>query len=140
MPINFGNQPTPKRQRVLTFVSPNVSDILFYETVDTQRVGKSIPAYGTSHPDANKWPNHELVFVQQDSSEGQLYRYYYAATRDSQDSYNYELRDGSELTRTYIIKRSDYPSSLSPPSGGTVDSVFTDYGFVGDSIKSVGDP
>jgi hypothetical protein len=140
MPINFGNQPAPKRQRVLTFVSPNVADILFYETVDTQRVGKSIPAYGTSHPDSTKWPNHELVYVQQDSSEGQLYRYYYAATRDSQDSYNYELRDGSELTRTYIIKRSDYPSSLTPPDGGTLDSVFTDYGFVGDTIKSVGDP
>ena len=117
-----------------------MADILFYETVDTQRVGKSIPAYGTSHPDSTKWPDHELVFVQQDSSEGQLYRYYYAATRSSQDTYNYEIRDGAELTRTYIIKRSDYPSSLTPPAGGTLDSAFTDYGFVGDTIKSVGDP
>ena len=140
MPINFGNQPTPKRQRVLTFVSPNVGDILFYETVDTQRVKENIPSYGTAHPDTTNWPNHELVYVQQDSAEGQLYRYYYAANRASQDDYNYELRDGSELTRTYIVKRSEYPSSLTPPAGGTLDSVFTDYGFVGDTIKSVGDP
>jgi len=140
MPINFGNQPTPKRQRVLTFVSPNVGDILFYETVDTQRVKENIPSYGTAHPDTANWPNHELVYVQQDSPEGQLYRYYYAANRASQDDYNYELRDGSELTRTYIVKRSEYPSSLTPPAGGTLDSVFTDYGFVGDTIKSVGDP
>jgi hypothetical protein len=140
MPINFGNQPTPKRQRVLTFVSPNVGDILFYETVDAQRVKENIPSYGTAHPDTANWPNHELVYVQQDSPEGQLYRYYYAANRASQDDYNYELRDGSELTRTYIIKRSDYPSDLAPPDGGTLDSVFTDYGFVGDTIKSVGDP
>lgn len=140
MPISRGNQPSPKRQRVLSFVSPNVSDILFYETVDAQRIKENIPAYGTSHPDTVNWPNHELVFVQQDDQEGQLYRYYYAANRASQDSYNYEIRDGSELIRTYIIKRSDYPSALTPPAGGTLDSVFTDYGFVGDTVKSIGDP
>lgn len=140
MPVNRGQQPAPQRQKVLTFVSPNVADILFYETVDAQRVGKEIPAYGTKHPDSNRWPDHELVFVQQDSQDGQLYRYYYAANRTSQDTYNYEIQDGAELTRTYIIKRADYPSQLPPPAGGTLDSVFTDYGFVGDSIKSIGDP
>lgn len=140
MPIKRGNQPTPKRQRVLSFVSPNVSDILFYETVDAQRIKENIPTYGTPHPDTVNWPDHELVFVQQDDQEGQLYRYYYAANRASQDSYNYEIRDGSELTRTYIVKRSEYPSLLPPPSGGTLDSVFTDYGFVGDTVRSVGDP
>lgn len=140
MPVNRGQQPAPQRQKVLTFVSPNVADILFYETVDAQRVGKEIPAYGTKHPDSNRWPDHELVFVQQDSQDGQIYRYYYAANRTSQDTYNYELRDGSELIRTYIIKRADYPAELPAPDGGTLDSVFTDYGFVGDSIKSLGDP
>lgn len=140
MPVRRGQQPAPKRQRVLTFVSPNVADILFYETVDAQRVGTNIPTYGTKHPDSARWPDHELVFVQQDGQDGQLYRYYYAATRTAQDTYNYELRDGSELIRTYVIKRADYPSELPVPDGGTLDSVFTDYGFVGDSIKSIGDP
>lgn len=140
MPVRRGQQPAPKRQRVLTFVSPNVADILFYETVDAQRVGTNIPTYGTKHPDSARWPDHELVFVQQDGQDGQLYRYYYAATRTAQDTYNYEIRDGSELIRTYVIKRADYPSELPVPDGGTLDSVFTDYGFVGDSIKSIGDP
>ena len=45
------NQPSPQRQAVLSFVSPNVQDLLFYETVDAQRVGKTPPAYGTAHPD-----------------------------------------------------------------------------------------
>ncbi len=137
MPVTPKSQPAPKRQRVLTFVSPNVADILFYETVDTQRIGAEVPEYGTPHPDSVKWPNHELVLVQQDSQEGQLYRFYYAATRNSQDEYNYELRDGSELIRTYVIKRADYPRLLPVPEGGTRDSIFTDYGFVGDSIRSV---
>jgi len=140
MPVRRKQQPAPKKQRVLTFVSPNVADILFYETVDTQRIGKNIPEYGTRHPDADRWPDHELVFVSQDDPTGQLYRYYYAANRTSQDSYNYDLRDGAELTRTYIIKRADYPSELVPPAGGTPDSDFPDYGFAGDSIKSLGEP
>lgn len=50
MPVQR-NQPSPQRQTVLTFVSPNVQDLLFYETVDAQRVGKTPPEYGTAHPD-----------------------------------------------------------------------------------------
>lgn len=137
MPVTPKSQPAPKRQRVLSFVSPNVADILFYETVDTQRIGTEVPAYGTAHPDKLKWPDHELVFVQQDSQEGQLYRFYYAAKRTLQDDYNYELRDGSELIRTYVIKRADYPEFLPIPEGGTLDKAFPEYGFVGDSIRSV---
>ncbi len=33
------NQPSPDRQSVLSFVSPNVADLLFYETVDAKTVG-----------------------------------------------------------------------------------------------------
>ena len=38
MPIQRG-QPAPERQSVLTFVSPSVGDLLFYETVDAKTVG-----------------------------------------------------------------------------------------------------
>ncbi len=38
MPIQR-NQPSPERQSVLTFVSPSVGDLLFYETVDAKTVG-----------------------------------------------------------------------------------------------------
>jgi len=33
------NQPSPERQSVLSFVSPSVADLLFYETVDAKTVG-----------------------------------------------------------------------------------------------------
>jgi len=33
------NQPSPDRQSVLSFVSPSVADLLFYETVDAKTVG-----------------------------------------------------------------------------------------------------
>lgn len=38
MPIQR-NQPSPERQSVLTFVSPSVADLLFFETVDAKTVG-----------------------------------------------------------------------------------------------------
>tara|TARA_A100001037_G_C15132447_1_gene629372 strand:- start:1191 stop:2777 length:1587 start_codon:yes stop_codon:yes gene_type:complete len=38
MPIQRG-QPAPERQSVLSFVSPNVADLLFFETVDAKTVG-----------------------------------------------------------------------------------------------------
>jgi hypothetical protein len=127
-----------QRKQVLTFVSPAVADILFYQTVPISDYPNGVPVYGSRHPDTGRWPNHELVFIQSDDgSKGHLYRFYFAARRASQNNYNYELKDGSELVRTYIIKRSDYPVLLPVPVGGTVDSTFTDYGFVGDSIRTV---
>jgi len=43
MPIRrastVSGQPSPDRQSVLSFVSPNVADLLFYETVDAKTVG-----------------------------------------------------------------------------------------------------
>lgn len=134
------SQPSPQRQVVLTFATPSVADILFYETVDGQRIGTAVPDYGTPHPDSRRWPNHKLIFIQNDDDTGQLLRYYYAADRDAQDAYNYELNAGLELTRTYVIPRADYPTRLPVPAGGTADSAFTSYGFVSDSIADVGQP
>lgn len=114
MPVNR-NQPSPQRQSVLTFVSPNVQDLLFYETVDKQRVGKTPPVYGSAHPNTSKFPNHKLVFVKQFDAEGQLYQYYYAASRASQDEYNFEYSQASlgqskfnTVVRTYVTPRSDF--------------------------------
>ena len=109
------NQPSPQRQTVLTFVSPNVQDLLFYETVDAQRVGRTPPAYGTAHPNTDKFPDHKLVYVRQSDPTGQLYQYFYAASRASQDSYNFEYSQASlgsskfnTVVRTYVIPRADF--------------------------------
>lgn len=139
MAVKTNNQPAPQRQAVLTFASPAVADILFYETIDGQRIGTAVPEYGTPHPDRRKWPNHKLVFIQNDDETGQMLRYYYAADREAQEAYNYELAENTSVTRTYVIPRDDYPASLPIPVGGTPDSKFPSYGFVGDSIADIGD-
>ncbi len=133
------NQPAPQRQKVLTFVSPKVADILFYETIDAQRVGSVLPEYGTPHPDTAKWPNHKLVFAAPDEGS-QFYRYYYAADRVAQDEYNYEKQGGEEVTRTYVIPREDYPENLPPPEGGTPDTAYSNFGFVSDSLVDLDQP
>jgi hypothetical protein len=109
------NQPSPQRQTVLTFVSPNVQDSLFFETIDAQRVGKVPPAYGTAHPDTDKFPDHTLAYVKQADPNGQLYYYYYANTRASQDEYNFEYSQASlgdtkfdTVVRTYVSLRSEF--------------------------------
>jgi hypothetical protein len=48
------NQPSPDRQSVLSFVSPNVVDLLFYETVDAKTVGAGSATTITNTSKANQ--------------------------------------------------------------------------------------
>jgi hypothetical protein len=125
MPIQR-NQPSPQRQTVLTFVSPNVQDLLFFETIDAQRVGKKPPAYGTPHPDTVNFPDHTLAYVKQADPNGQFYYYYYANTRTSQDDYNFEYAQSSlgqtkfdTVVRTYISLRSSFTEDDSTVVAGS---------------------
>ncbi len=119
MPISR-NQPSPQRQSVLSFVSPKVADLLFFETVDAQKIGNTpaeieanLPAYGTAHPDKANFPNHILCFIKQADSNGLMYEYYYVTDRKSQDEYNFEYSQADlggnkydTVIRTYIRLRS----------------------------------
>lgn len=115
------NQPAPQRQKVLTFVSPKVADILFFETVDAQRVGSVLPEYGTPHPDVVKWPNHKLVYATPDEGS-QFYRYYYAAERLDQEEHNWQvsypyagLTNFPRYTCIFVVPRADF----TPAAKGT---------------------
>jgi len=126
------NQPSPQRQSVLSFVSPKVADLLFFETVDAQKIGNTpkeieanLPAYGTAHPDTENFPNHKLCFVKQADANGLMYEYYYAADRASQDDYNFEFSQadlgGNEydtVVRTYVIKREDFDDDAASHEAG----------------------
>lgn len=123
MPIT--NQPSPQRQTVLTFLTPNVQDLLFFETVDAQRVGRKPPAYGTPHPDTVNFPDHILAYVSQADPNGQLYYYYYANTRSSQDDYNFEYAQSSlgdvkfdTVVRTYVTLRSEFEEDSADNEAG----------------------
>lgn len=148
------NQPSPQRQTVLTFVSPNVQDLLFFETVDAQRVGKSPPAYGTAHPDTVNFPDHTLAYVKQADPNGQFYYYYYANTRTSQDDYNFEYAQSSlgqtkfnTVVRTYISLRSSFTEDDATVAAGSamptspVAANFSGKGYVlmGRQQKRIGD-
>lgn len=121
--------PAATRQRVLSFTSPDLRDLFFWEEDTLSRadytdlVNDSKRAYGTAHPDSNKFPNHKLVYWQADpdfqtGSNGQdslKVRKYYAADRASQDEYNFEHTTAdiggqqfNAVQRTYIIPRADW--------------------------------
>lgn len=120
--------PSPQRQSVVTFPTPNVNDILFFETVDAERVGPDVPKYGSSHPDYKKWPNHRLVHVEaaDDQRQNRYYRYYYAADQLDQDNDNWSYSEADiggtkfdAVSRDYVIRRSEFSSTV-PAMGATM--------------------
>lgn len=78
----------PFRQDRKIFPTPIIGDVLFSEVRDCNRT--LIPEYGTPHPDANKWPDHKLVYVKPvDIERNEIFEFFYAAERQNQDLYNF---------------------------------------------------
>src|SRR6056300_9988 len=121
--------PSPQRQAVVTFPTPNINDILFFETVDADRIGTEVPEYGTKHPDYKKWPDHRLVHVEAADDQNRYYRYYYVADQIEQDDDNWSYTEADiggtkfdAVTRNYVIRRSEF-SSTTPEMGSTMPDV-----------------
>lgn len=111
MPLN----PAPFRVNPVTFPTPNVNDILFFESIDVERIGTNVPEYGTPHPDYKKWPNHRLVFIQAADDENRFYRFYYAADQIGQDDDNWAFSEADiggtkfdAVVRKYVVRRSEF--------------------------------
>jgi len=118
--------PSPQRQSVVTFPTPNVNDILFFESVDAERVGTDIPEYGSKHPDYKKWPDHRLVHVEAADDQSRYYRYYYAADQLDQDNDNWSFSEADiggtkfdAVSRDYVVRRSEFSSTV-PAMGSTM--------------------
>lgn len=123
--------PSPQRQSVVTFPTPNVNDILFFENVDAERVGTDVPEYGTKHPDSSKWPDHRLVYVESadPKEQNRYYRYYYAADQSNQDDDNWSHTEADiggtkfdAVSRDYIVRRSEFNPD-SPAMGSSMPDV-----------------
>ena len=123
--------PSPQRQSVVTFPTPNVNDILFFENVDAERVGTDVPEYGTKHPDSSKWPDHRLVYVESadPKQQNRYYRYYYAADQSDQDDDNWSHTEADiggtkfdAVSRDYIVRRSEFNPD-SPAMGSSMPDV-----------------
>ena len=86
----------PERVPVISFPTPEgQSDLLFYEIRDGDVPKNKLWSYGDAHPDAAKFPNHELVFVAAEGGAG-WQRWYYAANRENQHLYNWQFTDTGE--------------------------------------------
>jgi len=118
--------PAPSRHQVLTFLSPDIRDILFYELKDARipSYAKGQPEYGDAHPDKAKWPDHELVYISPDDETG-FERWYYAVAPKDQDDHNYTkvhpfggLPWAYQIKRVYFLKREGYVALAK----GTLDS------------------
>ena len=113
MPVSQLPQ-APFRQDRKVFPTPLIGDVLFSEVRDCNRT--LIPEYGTPHPDAVKWPHHKLVYAKPvDIERNEIFEFFYAADRENQDLYNFEvgrLRVGTlsvpMVKRTYISPRDSF--------------------------------
>tara|TARA_R100001244_G_scaffold14155_1_gene15721 strand:- start:123 stop:1379 length:1257 start_codon:yes stop_codon:yes gene_type:complete len=154
-------KPDSTRQSILSFISPDLNDLFFWEHVTLSRVGptnvKNHEVYGYGKPHHNKgmYPDHTVVFLKHDplykgvDEDSKRYRVYYAAKRVNQDAYNFTWtaadlggKGGARydaVSRTYVVLRSDFEEDM--PSIGSVmtdtdDAVF-DSGMVLASRKLV---
>lgn len=137
------NSPPPRRHPVLTFPSPKAVDLVFYELRDGTLPKYANPVYGQAHEDAAKFPNHVLVFIAPwPEDEHKWQRWYYAAARDNQDDYNFELDSDTKLQRTYLIPRADYVNGAPDyvaPTEGDEDASYAGYRFSGENVVRTDD-
>lgn len=124
----------PQRQTTLVPVTPVIGDLLVTVTQEFQR--KDLPAYGTPMADVcqqgrdPRFEDHVLTFVAPLQNEREdMYTLYFAAPREDQDEYNWEVTQadigGSRfdaIARTYVIPRSEYDMA-SPAMGAAMPNV-----------------
>ncbi len=149
-----------RRQRVIEFATPKISDLVVVERVDASKnVGSSATAddtdYGTAHPDTSRFPDFKLSLIKNDDDEqGQFQLWYYIKDRGYQDNYNWQFQSGgggqssnspryNTVVRTYILPRygSGTNGALGGGQTGGVDAFDEDLPALGSSMpKAMHDP
>jgi hypothetical protein len=131
----------PFRQKIITFTTPRVADIMVSEMRTTTR--ESVPEYGTPHPDKKLYPHHILSYVSPADESGLWRSYVYVAKREKQDLYNwsYSVADigGTKfdaVVRVYVTLRSEFPPNT-PAMGAKMPNVPVDLFGTGTGTPSV---
>jgi len=118
MPISALPQ-APFRQDRKIFPTPIIGDVLFSEVRDCNR-GNPFPEYGSPYPNANKWPDHKLVYIKPvDIERNEIFEFFYAADRENQDLYNFSSgyrnvvgnaggREFRIVQRSYVTLRENF--------------------------------
>lgn len=114
-------------------------DVLFYVEKSGDLPTNNLWSYGDPHPDPVRYPNHKLVYVTEQTDD-MWSRWYYAADRDAQDEYNWEM-NGDEVIRTYVVPRDLYLQGvisgtpwLPLPTSG-VDPLIDGFAFVDEIVN-----
>jgi hypothetical protein len=109
----------PYRQDRKIFPTPIIGDVLFSEVRDCNR-GNPFPEYGSPYPNANKWPDHKLVYIKPvDIERNEIFEFFYAADRENQDLYNFSSgyrnvvgnaggREFRVVQRSYVTLRENF--------------------------------
>jgi hypothetical protein len=129
MPVSQLPQ-APYRQDRKVFPTPLVGDVLFSEVRDCNR-GNPFPEYGTPYPNANKWPDHKLVYIKPvDIERNEIFEFFYAAERENQDLYNFSFglqgigpsRQFRVVQRSYVTLRENF-QPLDIPFGTAMPNI-----------------
>jgi hypothetical protein len=107
-----------RRQRIIEYATPKISDLVVVELVDCSKNNASLKAaddntYGSFHPDKKKFPNFKLSLIKNaDDKQGQFQNWYYIKDRAEQDKYNWEFQAAGganplydTVVRTYVLPR-----------------------------------
>lgn len=143
MPLVFYRTPTQKVQ-----ATPLVGDVFVREFIDSKvAANKTLPAFGTAHPDSSKWPNHKFAAAGEPDDEG-IQAVWYVADFATQQAYNWQVSDTNEwpvITQNFVILRSAYDPSPAdeaatypPPSLVSID--VTGYQITGRRETRIGEP
>src|SRR5579885_394522 len=109
-----------------SYPTPIVDDVIVIVNKEVNAPGYQVEAYGSPHPDSDKYPQHKLALIQA-AEDGVHAKWFYVADRANQDLYNwalkYKLEDqtSSIYIRQYILPRDGY----TPLPNGTPDSADT---------------
>jgi hypothetical protein len=130
--------PAHERQPVLSVVTP-LKDLVFWEKVDYRLERNRVAQIGDPHWNPEAFPHHVLCAIRT-VEDGSFQRFFYAAKRENQDDYNFEIGSDDRLIRTYVIPRDSYPSADFPtPVVGTADARFPQYVFASQFLGRLDD-
>jgi hypothetical protein len=135
-------RPVSPEAPIVSYPTPNTSDLILVEDVDSRLPGYQVLEYGTPHKNVQKYPGLKLVSQQPLQDTDTFVRRVYAKDRVDQDAYNYAIKysggssDHPIYIRTYILPRKGY----TPLASGTLDPEFGGAVYVQEELSNVDDP
>lgn len=112
---------------VSRLLTPNFDDILVTEVRAVTPQNDALRKKGSKHPDGNRYPNHELVWIEKAQGDKDEEVWYFVCKYQKQGQYNWEFTQVGELKfpavkQTWIIPRKDFTGLTmdldAPPARG----------------------